>query len=139
MQAGMKIIENNVFELIQKQHPKNPQLTFYHFRMHTLTEARQEYIDLLSESLAVICNNTVEMKSSVILDCSALKNLDLIRRLWRLSFKRALSINNTGLDKFLLVSTSRLANSFSTGIIRLKKAGDYAKICNSLEEAIQSL
>lgn len=133
------LISNDIFELTKIDHPSNRAIKLYNFKMLPLSDARQETLDLLSESIAMICNNASGAKSSIILDCADLNNIDLIASFWRLSFKKALAINNTGLDKFLLISRSVIVKSLSNNIIHIKHAGHYTKVCISREEALSEL
>jgi hypothetical protein len=133
------LMSNDVFRLAQCAHPTSLQTKLYYFQMQPLTEAHQEQLDLLSESLAMICQNSSGTKSSIILDCSALTSFCLLQRFWSLSFQKALGIDNVGLDKFVVLSTSQLVNSLSNGIIHIKRATDYTKICCTLQEALQYL
>jgi hypothetical protein len=133
------MIKNEVFILGLYDHPRDKSINLYYFEMQPLTEAHQYDMDLLGDSLAMICNSETGL-SSIVLDCSALKSGELLKRFLKLSLGRALGITNpAGLDKFMIITSSRLVKVMSNSIIKLKKAAHYTKICSSKEEAICEL
>ena len=137
MQATL--ITNDAFELTQCPHPTNPDIKLYVFQMQALPNAQQGHLDALSESLDMICNNASGGKSSIILDCSALTSIGMIKRFWKLSFGKALDVDNAGLDKFYLISESKLLKTLSSRIIRIKNASGYTKIFSTRQDALRCL
>ena len=98
-----------------------------------------EHLQLLQNSLEMICNNKIK-KSSVIIDCSLLLKKKLIKRFLQGSLTNLMSIENPiGLDKFIIVTSSPIVKVFSSGIIKLKKADHYTKICASMQDALKEL
>lgn len=121
-------------------HPRDKSINLYYFEMQPLNETHQHHLDLLGDSLALICNSKIGGMSSIILDCSALTSGELIKRFLKLSLSRALAINNPdGLDKFMIITSSGIVKVMSNSIIALKRAAHYTKVCSSKDEAIGEL
>lgn len=134
------MMTNEVFIMELCEHPRQKETNLYYFELKPLTEAHQHHLDLLGDSLAMICNNKSGKKSSIVLDCSALTNSGLIQRFLKLSFKKALAIDNPmGLDKFMIITASVLVKVISNSIIKIKNAAHYTKVCASREEALSNL
>ena len=134
------MMTNEVFSMGLCEHPKQKATNLYCFEMKPLTDAHQRHLDLLGDSLAVICNNTSGKRSSIILDCSALTNRGLINRILKLSFKNAFEIDKpVDLDKFMIITESTLVKIMSNSIIKMKNASNYTKVCTSREEALSNL
>lgn len=128
------LISNEAFLMQLAQHPNKAQ-NVYTFQMLPV-DAQQEHLDLLQNSLSMICTNAL-CKSTIILDCSLLKQKSLVKQS---CLKKIIGIDNpTGLDKFIIVTTCTLISVLSKGIIKLKRADSYTKICASIEEAWQIL
>lgn len=130
------VISNEAFTMVLDQRAERSNL--YVLQMLPV-DAQQVHLDLLQSSLEMICNNSL-MKSSIVLDCSLLKQKGLVKRFMKLCFKKIIAIDNpAGLDKFIIVTTSTLVSVMSKSIIKLKRADHYTKICPSMEEALREV
>jgi hypothetical protein len=136
MQVIEKLAENETFILTLCQHPSHPTTNLYHFYLYPVKTTNQTQLDTLSESIAMICDNKSGVKSSIILNCLEFKSVSLIKKLWKLSFQRAMAIENSGLDKFVVLSKSKIFKSFTKPIIKMKKASSYTKILSSIQDAL---
>ena len=130
------MLETKLFSLSQQTLPNGS--TYFYYQMHRVSEATQQDFDVLSQSLALICDNTNE-RNSIVLDCSQINQCEFISRFWTLSFGNALSITNKGLNKFVLISQSKLLKTLSKPIIAIKKASKYTFIVASLDAALAQL
>lgn len=129
-------MQNSVFMLSMMAHPRDSSTKLYYFTVWPLVGADPRHVDLLGDSLAMICNVATGEKSSIILDCSVLTSGDFRK----MSLVRALAIDaHTGLDRLLIVTSSEFIKMMTNGIIALKKASSYAKVCLSSEEALLEL
>lgn len=107
----------------------------YHFEMQPNKGVNQDHINLLSNSIRLICNNDSGKQSSIILDCSRLNTLQLVSQFYNLCFTGALDITNVGLKWFIIVTTSDMLVSLTAKIIVLKSANSYTKVVSTLQEA----
>ena len=105
--------------------------------MNSIKEATQEDFDLLTQSMALICDNDKNLRYSIVLDCLEFTQSEFISKFWKLSFTQTLAISNKTLDKFILVTQSKLLKTLSTPIIFLKKAQHYTFIVNNLDQALK--
>lgn len=127
------VLENGAFSLVLR---KEKDKSVYHFRMNPQAKASQDELNLLTQSLSLICNSTTE-KHSVILDCSSLAAGDVVRKFLELDiFDASKGIGNAGLDKFVIVTQVKAVQKVSKLVIALKKASHYTKVCKSLEAAL---
>ena len=132
------LITNSAFAMRVEKHPVKLS-NLYVFELLP-GDAQQVNLDLLHSSLAMICSNESGIKSSVILDCSLLKNNGLIQRFIKLCFKKLVGIDNRkGLDKLVIVTSSGLVSVMSKSIIKLKKAEQYSKVCSTMAEALEEI
>jgi hypothetical protein len=130
------VISNEAFTMVLDRRAERSNL--YVLQMLPV-DAQQVHLDLLQSSLEMICNNAL-MRSSIVLDCSLLKQKGLVKRFMKLCFKKIIAIDNpAGLDKFIIVTTSTLVSVMSKSIIKLKRADHYTKICSSMEEALREV
>lgn len=130
------VISNEAFTMVLDRRAERSNL--YVLQMLPV-DAQQVHLDVLQSSLEMICNNSL-MKSSIVLDCSLLKQKGLVKRFMKLCFKKIIAIDNpAGLDKFIIVTTSTLVSVMSKSIIKLKRADHYTKICSSMEEALREV
>jgi hypothetical protein len=135
------LIANDAFLLTQTAHPKQPAVHLYIYQLLPNENAQQYHMDLLANSLDLICNNT-SGSSAVIIDCSFVTKKGLVKQFLKLCFKDVIDIeiaDRAGLVKMLIVTTSGLVKTMSNGIIKLKRADKYTKVCSSMAEAMAEL
>ena len=98
------------------------------------TSNAQAAMDALGEYILQICLSPE--KRSIVLDCLQLKNHT---RLAKLKLGRLLQLGHSppGLHKFCIVTTSKLIQTFTKGIIKLTKAQEYTHSCKSVEDALR--
>ena len=160
--------DNDVFTMQQCPHPTKQHLGchIYHFVLHpfrgcgaggaaqppapevdgqdeadggeVMPLAYEQQLELLSQSLVMICQSTVGIKHSIILDCSALKSHRDAKTVMTRRFKEAMALgtNPPGLDRFVIVIQNILVKALMKTIIKTKKASGYTKTCNSVQKAL---
>ena len=126
------MLESSIFILTKCTTTSNQ--VYYHFLMKQYTIVNQTDVDLLTQSLKCICNDTIS-KNNIIFDCSQLKSASAMKTFCSLNLKDALSLKNEGLSKFIIVSSSQFLKLFATPIIHLKKASHYTFITETLASA----
>ena len=136
------MISNEAFNVMVGTHPVGTHpvktMKLYIFQLMPV-DAQQEHLDLLQNSLEMICKNEAG-QSSVILDCSLLLQKKMIKRFLQRSLSKLAAIENpTGLYKLIIVTSSSIVKVVSTGIIKLKKADHYTKICTTMTDAMLEL
>jgi hypothetical protein len=128
-------MENACFCLARRYHNGVP---YYYFAMKPAKNVTQLDFDTLTSALGAICNHKTE-KNSVLLDCTLLQTFEDVRRFLSLRVFKALELGNTGLSKFIIISSSSLVQKFSKPLIALKNASTYAFVCETTEAALELL
>lgn len=109
----------------------------YYYRLKPHVKASAAELAALTESLRTICD-AKDQKSSVILDCSALRGVDAMKRLLALDLlQTSKSIGQSGILQFVLVTDQSGLRTVAQAIINMRKAADYTRVTASLPEALQ--
>jgi hypothetical protein len=112
-------------------------LPVYHYTLKPQVKATALELARLTESLRLICD-APDQKSSVVLDCSALRGVEAMQRLLALDlFKAASRIGHTGLQRFVLVTEQKALRKVAQTIIKLQHADAYTTVCPSVEKALE--
>lgn len=129
----VEVLNTDVFNL-QKVTAAIP---LYHYTLKPHVKAEAAELALLTESLKLICD-AKNQKSGVVLDCSALRGMDAMRRLMELNlFKTAKGIGHSGIAQFVLVTDQEALRQVAKAIISLRSAAAYTRVEASSDAALQ--
>ena len=135
IQMDVLVLTNEVFTCTMHPHPNETNINkVYHFKLHNVPMAKQAYLDLLCNSLREIMSGK---PCIIILDCSAMENVALVTAFFKLGLGEFCGLQKGELKKFIMITSkwALLLRATANAIIQFKKAGDYASIVSSQQEA----
>ena len=133
------VLTNEVFECTLHPHPGSSSAKVYYFQMQPLQplqNAQQQYLDLLCESIRMIVKNG---SCFIILDCSSVKKLELVKSFFKLSLEEFKTLDRADLVKFVMITSCGILRNTAKVLIRITNASSYASVVASKQEAYDAL
>ncbi len=130
------VLTNEVFDCTLHPHPGSSSAKVYYFQMQPLQNAQQQYLDLLCESIRMIVKNG---SCFIILDCSSVKKLELVKSFFKLSLEEFKTLDRADLVKFVMITSCGVVRNTAKVLIRIMNASSYASVVASKQEAYDAL
>ena len=128
------LIKNAMFSILEQQPTTTGKM--YLITIHPADSFDQALTELLMSSLNIICG-AIDSKHTIIIDTSSVTNgCDLAKNLFAYNFDKFRNIDNTGIYRFIIVTTSKVVTFTSTIFKTICGSQDLVFSCATLSEAM---